>query len=211
MLPEDQAVFRDVHGESQESPAVPELFESDETTNRSSTDEAPAEQGTDVETGNTDSDNSENNEQNGEQSAEQNTEVKQEEKTEQDASYSASKYQARKTKGKNSFSSPTKKVYTMDEICIPQQEYNEHLNDRLVVNELVQKSVNDLTRKYGKPEIEESSLEYPSYKKTKYERTYTWYGEVFIRVEYTWYSDEYGHTSYGTCNIDYAQSVVDLF
>ena len=32
----------------------------------------------------------------------------------------------------------------MDEICIPQQEYNEHLNDRLVVNELVQKSVNEL-------------------------------------------------------------------
>ena len=79
------------------------------------------------------------------------------------------------------------------------------------VAEIVQKSVNDLTRKYGKPEIEYSSLEYPSYKKTKYERTYTWYGEVFIRVEYTWYSDEYGHTSYGTCNIDYALNIVDLF
>lgn len=79
------------------------------------------------------------------------------------------------------------------------------------VAEIVQKSVNDLTRKYGKPEIEESSLEYPSYKKTEYERTYTWYGEVFIRVEYTWYSDEYGHTSYGTCNIDYALNIVDLF
>lgn len=78
------------------------------------------------------------------------------------------------------------------------------------VSEIVHKSVKDLTQKYGKPEIEESSYEIPSYKVTKNTRSYTWYGEVFIKLKYEWNSDEYGHTSYGTCNVDYALSVLDL-
>lgn len=78
------------------------------------------------------------------------------------------------------------------------------------VSEIVRKSVKDLTQKYGKPEIEESSYEIPSYKVTKNTRSYTWYGEAFIKLKYEWNSDEYGHTSYGTCNVDYALSVLDL-
>ena len=71
-------------------------------------------------------------------------------------------------------------------------------------SEIVQKSVRDLTQKYGKPKIEESSYELPSYKITVNERTYTWYGELFIELNYKWNADEYGHTSYGTCSVDYA-------
>ena len=78
------------------------------------------------------------------------------------------------------------------------------------VSEIVHKSVKDLTQKYGKPEIEESSYEIPSYKVTNNTRSYTWYGEVFIKLKYEWNSDEYGHTSYGTCHVDYALSVLDL-
>ena len=78
------------------------------------------------------------------------------------------------------------------------------------VSEIVRKAVKDLTQKYGKPEIEESSYEIPSYKVTKNTRSYTWYGEAFIKLKYEWNSDEYGHTSYGTCNVDYALSVLDL-
>ena len=78
------------------------------------------------------------------------------------------------------------------------------------VSEIVHKSVKDLTQKYGKPEIEESSYEIPSYKVTNNTRSYTWYGEVFIKLKYEWNSDEYGHTSYGTCNVDYVLSVLDL-
>ena len=40
------------------------------------------------------------------------------------------------------------------------------------VSEIVHKSVKDLTQKYGKPEIEESSYEIPSYKVTKNTRSY---------------------------------------
>ena len=89
-------------------------------------------------------------------------------------------------------------------------KYKSEGQDDEGVSEIVHKSVKDLTQKYGKPEIEESSYEIPSYKVTKNTRSYIWYGEVFIKLKYEWNSDEYGHTSYGICNVDYALSVLDL-
>jgi|GEM_PF-3679555 len=81
------------------------------------------------------------------------------------------------------------------------------------VSALVQKSVRELTAKYGKPKVKQSSpVYYPSYSVGRYtwdevnknESIFTWYGEVIITLSYDWVADKYGgHRYYGTCSIDY--------
>ena len=54
------------------------------------------------------------------------------------------RHREKKIKGKSQYNGQVKKVYTMDEVCITEEEYKMHLTNRLVVNDLVVHGVSDL-------------------------------------------------------------------
>jgi len=74
---------------------------------------------------------------------------------------------------------------------------------------LVQKSVRELTAKYGKPKVDQFSslIGDPSLNnETRFcenKRLFTWYGEIIIQINYFWVTDESGQPSFGICSIDY--------
>ncbi|WP_428770293.1 hypothetical protein V1L52_00270 [Treponema sp. HNW] len=85
------------------------------------------------------------------------------------------------------------------------------------VSTLVQKSVQELTEKYGKPKVYQSSPSFHSSyhissaewsytwdKVNENERIFTWCGDLIITLDYDWIDDKYGgYRYYGRCSIDY--------
>ena len=90
--------------------------------------------------------------------------------------------------------------------------YSNKYNDE--VTSLVQRSINALIELYGRPEIFEDNFDYSKFGEEHYysnhiTRTYTWNGELGVKLTYEYY-DRFGSVYNPSCKILYTLDIFDL-